>query len=130
MPTVLPVLNQYVRKLARREAKALTSDTKKRLSEHRRFIATLKRELHQMRSEVASLRRHSPKSAPAVPGAMLTKARLRIDGLKRHRQSLELSARDYGKLLGVSALTVYNWENRKSKPRKSQLAKIVGVRGI
>jgi hypothetical protein len=32
--------------------------------------------------------------------------------------------------MGVSALTVYNWEAGKSKPRRSQLPRIVAVRGI
>jgi transcriptional regulator with XRE-family HTH domain len=41
-----------------------------------------------------------------------------------------LSAKDYGKLMGVSGLTIYNWEAGKSKPRRSQLPKIVSVRGI
>ena len=41
-----------------------------------------------------------------------------------------MSAKDYGKLMGVSGLTIYNWEAGKSKPRRSQLPKIVSVRGI
>ena len=35
------------------------------------------------------------------------KARLRIDGLKADRAKLGLSAKDYGGLFGVSALTIY-----------------------
>jgi len=41
-----------------------------------------------------------------------------------------LSAADYGKLVGVSGLTVYHWEHGKSRPRKAQLAGLVAVRGI
>jgi DNA-binding transcriptional regulator YiaG len=33
-----------------------------------------------------------------------------------------------GKLLGVSAQSVYHWETGKSKPRKSQLLAISAVR--
>jgi transcriptional regulator with XRE-family HTH domain len=43
---------------------------------------------------------------------------------------LGLSAKDFGKLIGVSSLTVYNWENGKSKPRRSQLPGIISVRGL
>jgi len=43
---------------------------------------------------------------------------------------LNLSAADYGKLIGVSALTIYHWESGKSRPRKAQLAVLTAVRGI
>ena len=32
--------------------------------------------------------------------------------------------------MGVSALTVYNWEHQKSRPQKAQLAALVAIRGI
>ena len=41
-----------------------------------------------------------------------------------------MSAADYGKLVGVSALTIYHWESGKSRPRKAQLAVLTAVRGI
>ena len=45
-------------------------------------------------------------------------------------EKLGLSAKDYGKLVGVSGLSIYNWESEKTRPRDSQLAKIVAVRGM
>jgi len=33
-----------------------------------------------------------------------------------------LSAADYGKLVGVSGLTIYNWEGGKAKPRQEKIA--------
>jgi DNA-binding transcriptional regulator YiaG len=33
-------------------------------------------------------------------------------------------------LVGVSGLTIYNWEQEKARPRKAQLAALVAVRGI
>ncbi len=66
--------------------------------------------------------------------------KLGIDGASRdgfsseavyaERERLELSAADYGQLVGVSALTIYNWEKGKSEPRQAQLAKWLAVRGI
>jgi DNA-binding transcriptional regulator YiaG len=46
------------------------------------------------------------------------------------RERLELSARDYGDLVGVSMLTIYNWEKGKSEPRQEQLERWLSVRGI
>jgi DNA-binding transcriptional regulator YiaG len=63
-------------------------------------------------------------SAPA------DKLRFRADGLRTHRAKLGLSAKDYGKLVGVSGLTIYHWEAGKAKPRRRQLAALATVRGI
>ncbi len=41
-----------------------------------------------------------------------------------------LSAADYADLVGVSAQTVYSWEQGKSKPRDTQLAALVAVRDL
>ena len=36
----------------------------------------------------------------------------------------------YGKLVGVSPLTIFNWEKGKNRPQAAQLAALVAVRGI
>jgi DNA-binding transcriptional regulator YiaG len=41
-----------------------------------------------------------------------------------------LSAKDYGKLVGVSLLSIYNWEQGKSRPQKAQRVALAAVRGI
>ena len=128
--TIASFLNAHIRKLARRELKGMISDAKKKSAEHRHSIAALKRQMKQMQKEMAGLRKQLPDVPNEPPQQLLAKARLRIDGLKAHRQRLGLSAADYGKLLGVSSLTVYNWEAGKSKPRRSLLPRIVSVRGI
>jgi DNA-binding transcriptional regulator YiaG len=46
----------------------------------------------------------------------------------KHRAKLELSAADYGELVGVAALTVYNWEKGRSRPRSKQLTALADVR--
>jgi len=52
------------------------------------------------------------------------------DAVLAERERLELSAADYGELVGVSGLTIYNWEKGKTKPQKAQLEKWKAVRGI
>ena len=57
--------------------------------------------------------------------------RFRSDGLRSHRAKLELSAKDYGKLLGgVSPKTIYLWESGESRPRRAQVVRLASVRGI
>jgi DNA-binding transcriptional regulator YiaG len=60
----------------------------------------------------------------------LETVRFSARSVKAQRNRLGLSAADYGKLVGVSGLTIYSWEHEKSRPRKAQLAALIAVRGI
>ena len=41
-----------------------------------------------------------------------------------------MSARDYGRLVGVNQFTIYNWEKGESRPRQDKLAALVAVRKL
>ena len=43
---------------------------------------------------------------------------------------LGLSAADYAKLVGCSALSIYNWESGKTRPRDGQITRIADVRKL
>lgn len=51
-----------------------------------------------------------------------------MGGFAALRKKLGISAAEMGKLLGVSAQSVYHWESGKTKPRASQLQAIAAVR--
>jgi DNA-binding transcriptional regulator YiaG len=46
------------------------------------------------------------------------------------RARLGLSAKDFGRLVGVAGLTIYSWESGKSRPRQKQLAGLAAVRHL
>jgi len=52
------------------------------------------------------------------------------DQIRDERDRLDLSAADYGRLIGVSHLTIYNWEHGRSIPRQKQLNSWLQVKGI
>jgi DNA-binding transcriptional regulator YiaG len=130
MPNINAVLNEQIRRLSRREIRGNTKLLKRATSHYRRDIAALKRQVGQLTRLVSKLQKAMPSPDPSPAPEVIQKARLRIDGLKAHRARLGLSAKEYGKLMGVSGLTIYNWEAGKSKPRRSQLGRIISVRGI
>jgi DNA-binding transcriptional regulator YiaG len=130
MPNLTSAINDQIRRLCRREVRAGNRPIKRATAHYRRDIAALKRQIAQLLKQVAGLKKLAPEQTLEAPPEAVEKARLRITGLKTHRKKLGLSAKDYGKLLGVSSLTIYNWEAGKSKPRRSQLPRIVAVRGI
>ena len=47
-----------------------------------------------------------------------------------HRERLGLSADNYGKFLGASGLSIYNWEQGKTRPRKSSVDAWTATRRI
>ena len=48
----------------------------------------------------------------------------------RQREKLGLSAADFGRLVGVSGLSIYNWEKGRVRPRAKQLEALASVRGM
>ena len=131
MPNVLPALNEHVRRLARREIRAETARTKRASSQHRRDIAALKRLIKGLATRLSACEKRGGAPSPIlVTGEASDNLRFRKDGLKTHRVKLGLSARDYGKLVGVSGLTIYHWESGKAKPRRRQLPAIAAIRGL
>ena len=123
-------LNEQIRRLARREITANTKAFKKAAAHYRRDIAALKRQVAQVLKEVLTLQKQIPASIADAAAEVLQKSRLRIVRPQSSSGTSGFSAKDYGKLMGVSGLTIYHWEAGKSKPRRSQLARIVAMRGI
>jgi DNA-binding transcriptional regulator YiaG len=144
MPNLTNILNEHVRRLARREIRRNIKATRKLTAQYRRDIAALKREIASLTRAVSFLEKQEKRRTGAAAhraGALATSAaaggetggkslRFRAEGMKTHRAKLGLSAADYGKLVGVSGLTIYHWESRKAKPRRSQLPKLASIRGL
>ena len=121
MPNLAGVLKDEIRRLARKEVKAELSATKKASAQHRRDIASLKRELRDQAKRIASLARANKAAGNGSSNDTAGTARFSPTWLQAHREKLQLSAADYAALLDVSAQTVYNWEKGNARPQQRQL---------
>jgi len=131
MSNIGSVLKEEIIRLSRRESRGQVDSTKKATLQHRREIAELKRHVAQLARQVALLSSKTLGAPAVVPADDNGKpARFSAKGLRVHRERLGLSADDFGKLLGVSAQSIYNWEHEKARPRAEQLAKVASLRGI
>jgi DNA-binding transcriptional regulator YiaG len=132
MPNVGSVLRDEISRLSRREIKKQTATTKKAAAQHRHHIAALNRKVVQLERQVALLTHKvlSPRASAVTNGGEDARIRFVAKGLHSNRNRLGLSAADFGRLLGVSAQSVYNWERGEATPRSEQLAKIASLRGI
>jgi DNA-binding transcriptional regulator YiaG len=132
MPNIAAVLKDEIRRLAKKEVKAYTSATRQAVVRYRKDIAQLKRLVQEQQKRIAffAAQRQGETVAAAAEEDPLAAARYSARSVRAQRKRLGLSAADYGTLVGVSGLTIYNWEHGKARPRKAQLAALVTVRGI
>lgn len=129
MPNIAALLKAEVTRLARKELRAEIEPLKKALASCRSDIAALKKQVHSQQVELK--RTSKADRAPAKePKGEPSWVRFRPDGMKSHRQKLSLSAKNYGLLVGASALSVYKWEEGKVKPRANALPRIIAVRTL
>lgn len=124
------VLNERISRISRRQIRKEAGTARKLIAGHRRDLAALKRLLAEIQRRLRSVEKVAGKGRPVAINEKADKARFRADGLASHRKRLGISAASYAKLVGVSPLTIYHWESGKARPRRSQLAKLLNVRGI
>ena len=130
MPNIGTLLKQEIVRLARKESRGEVQATKKASAQHRRHIAALRRQVDTLERQLALLQRRAFGSPVGTPKTVAKKLRFVAKGLKSQRSRLGLSAADYGKLVGVSAQSVYNWEQGNATPRSEQLKKIAALRSM
>ena len=131
MPNIASVLKEEICRLAKKEIKAQVGTTKQAVAHYRSDIAKLKRMLTQQEREIKLLKKQTQQQGqPLSEEEPSESVRFSARSVKVQRSRLGLSAADYGKLVGVSGLTIYNWEHSTSRPRKAQLAALIAVRGI
>ena len=132
MTTLAVALKDEIRRLARKEIKAQTGSTAQAVARYRREIAKLKRQLREQDKKIAFLEAQKRKrlEEPEAVEDATEGVRFSARSVKAQRKRTGLSAAGYARLVGVSALTIYNWEQGKSRPRKEQFAALVALRGI
>ncbi len=130
MPTFAHQFKGEDSRLAKKEVKAETQALKKASAAYRGEIASLKRRLAELETLVKKMSKGTSRSkaVEATEDDSGAGLRFRVAGFAALRKKLGISAADMGKLLGVSAQSVYHWETGKTKPRASQLAAISAVR--
>ncbi|MGD9637144.1 MAG: helix-turn-helix domain-containing protein [Pirellulales bacterium] len=132
MTTLAIALKDEIRRLARKEIRAQTGKTSRAVALYRREIARLKREQKAQQRKIALLESQARKGndAPAAASDPLGDSRFSARSVRAQRRRTGLSAADYAKLIGVSPLTIYNWEHNKSRPRREQFSALLAIRGL
>jgi len=131
MPNIASLLKLEISRISRREIRDQVKPLRKASAAYRREIAALKREVQTLKRQSSLLARRTAKPAEsAEPAASSPPLRFVAKGLRSLRERLGLSAPELASLMGVSAQSIYNWETKKSVPRKEQLVNLSKLRAL
>jgi DNA-binding XRE family transcriptional regulator len=130
MTTFANQLKSEIARIAKKEARSETQQLKKASAQYRSEIAALKRHIAALETTVKKLNKALPKPVLKVEKEHSTPLRFRAGGFATLRKKLGLTAEQMGKLINVSAQSVYHWEAEKSRPRASQLPAIAAARKL
>lgn len=132
MPNIGAILKDEISRLCRREIRKQVQPVRKASAGYRRDIAALKRQVQELQRKASTLAKQaaqaggndSKASTPERPQRFVAK------GLRSMRVRLGLSAPELARLMGVSDQSIYNWELKKTTPRKAQLATLATIRAM
>jgi DNA-binding transcriptional regulator YiaG len=131
MTNIAAVLKDEISRLSRREIRKQVNPLRKLAAAHRREIAMLKRQLLDLQRRAKALAKTAAQASTAVkPAEPENQQRFVAKGLRSLRARLGLSAPELARLMGVSDQSVYNWELKKTKPRKEQMTVLATIRGL
>ncbi|HSD42462.1 MAG TPA: helix-turn-helix domain-containing protein [Burkholderiales bacterium] len=130
MPNVGALLKEEITRLSRKEIRRQLAGVKKASAQYRRHIAALRRRIAGLERQVTVLGTRGLGREATAAAQSTRRTRFVAKGLHSHRTRLGLSAEEYGRLVGVSAQTIYSWERRESAPRAEQRASLATVRGL
>lgn len=134
MPDVAAVLKEEIRRLARKEVKQLVSSLekdnrllKKTVSAQRKRLDRIEK---QVRNRQAAAVADSAETDAADDAAEGSRARISAKAIRELRQKFGMSREAFGKLLGVSSQSIYQWERQEGRLnlRSRTKAAVVDVR--
>jgi DNA-binding XRE family transcriptional regulator len=130
MANIGTVLKDEISRLSRREIRKQVEPVRKASAACRRDIAALKRQVQQLQRAVTALAKRPRLQSEGKSSASTRPLRFVAKGLVSLRARLGLSAAELAQLIGVSGQTIYNWEHKKTTPRKEQLVSLAELRAL
>jgi len=131
MPNIGTMLRDEITRLSKRASRAQLQVMKSASTQHRRQIASLRRTVEDVARRLAGLARRSANDVTATAQPPSSKrVRFVAKGLRPLRERLGLSQTELGKLVGVSAQSIYQWERGATRPRTAQVTALAALRGL
>lgn len=131
MANIQQILNDEIRRLARKETSGAIKELKAQLVEMRKMISDLNRRVKAMeKSNIAPAEKITPCVVETCCAESEKSVRVTAERIVKWRNKLGLNKSQYADLLGVNLLSVIRWESGKSVPRTEQKRRIVELRDM
>ena len=130
MPNIATFLKHEISRISRREIRDRLEPLRKSSAAYRREIAALKREVLALKRQAGVLAKKTTKTTEVMEKKEAPPLRFVAKGLRSLRGRLGVSATELAKLMGISAQSIYNWETKKTVPRKEQLLALSTLRTV
>jgi DNA-binding transcriptional regulator YiaG len=130
MQNLAALLKQEIARVARKEVRAEIQALKKASAGYRHAIAGLKQHVQALERQVKRQTKGTQSADQGNNAGDERQLRFSAKRLAAQRARLGLSQANFAKLVGVSALSIYNWESGRARPRQPQLKAIADVRTL
>lgn len=129
MPDLKNLLNDEIRRLARKEIRIALEPVFAQIAAQKKTISDLKKQVADLEK---MLRKTNPEKIAEIEEATEedNKIRLNAAGIIRIRKKYKLTQSELAKLLDVATHTVSIWELGKSAPRAAMKQKICDLRTL
>ena len=130
MPNIQQLLNEEIRRLARKEVINSEKALKAQIQELKKVVSDLKNRIKVLEKSAvapvaATVESNIEESTDSSKNFRITPERI-----IKWRKALNLKRAQYARLLGVSPLSVAHWEQGKSTPRAAQKQRIAELRDM
>ena len=117
MSNLNKILNEKITLIAKRHARDAAAPNRKSAAAAKQTIVDLKKRVAVLETTLGDLVARLSRCEAVNPVFSKTNEKVRITakGMRSLRKKLRLTGEEFGKLLGVSTVTVYQWE-RKNGP--------------
>jgi len=136
MSNVVKILKAEIARISKKEAKSATQAIGKSNTWLRKTVADLKKRLVLLEKEnkrlIAAMKKYQVAQPEKIDAEEGKKARFTSRGIHALRKKLRLSQADFGKLVGITAHSVFLWEKKDGalNLRDKTKAAIHSVRGL
>jgi DNA-binding transcriptional regulator YiaG len=125
-------IKEAVLRGARRQVRSVTGPVRREVRRLRHLVAQLRRDVSNLRDVATEWQRVARATPwqPTVSESELREARLSPRLVRKLRVRLGLSQSALGRLVGVSAASVVQWEQGRSRPAGQNRKSLVGLRKL
>ncbi len=131
MADIKKVLIDEIRRLARKEIKLSVSSLSSKIIEMKKLLSAHTKLLKELKVSSLDVSARASNKVQALQDTLEEKGiRMNGKGIRKLREKLGFSQKDFATLIGASHLSVCHWEMEKSQPRAAFKKSIAQLRGI